>query len=177
MRLAYLLPFIVVATPASAQTMGLMPSPGPTLVETPSVGPINGFYPDIYSPMRPLDRQYVKARALVGEGRYAEADVLLTELYGKTSSRQVRFLKGVTSLALGDAQAARRYFSKALPNGRSGDPGAMSGLALAEIKLGNSDAARDILVKLRYQQDKCGLNCDRAKPLKQAVAVVEKALI
>jgi hypothetical protein len=52
----------------------------------------------------------------------------------------------------------------------------MSGLALAEIRLGNPDAARDLLQKLEYQKGKCAANCDRAQAIDQAIGVVTKAL-
>lgn len=117
-----------------------------------------------------------KAQGLLAVGRYAEADMLLSNLIGRTSSKQVRFFKGAAKLGMGDAVAARRYFKKSVHQGRNGYPGALSGLAIAEIRLGNRDAAENILQKLRNQQAKCGLGCDRAKLLDQAVAVVEKAL-
>jgi hypothetical protein len=177
MRMAFLLPLCcAIALPAQAQSgisgiTSFMPSY--------PAEPITGYGIDNFrSPAAQgpaADMQ--KAQALVAAGRYAEADPLLSSLMGKTSSKQVRFLKGVTKLGLGDAAAARRYFEKSLYRGRNGNPGAMSGLALAEIRLGNADAANDLLRKLRYQQDVCADNCDRANALEQAVTVVEKALI
>ena len=102
---------------------------------------------------------------------------MLDKLISRTPSKTVWFLKGVTKLGLGDAAAARRYFEQSLSRGRNGTPGAMSGLALAEIQLGNMDAANDLLGRLRHQQQVCADNCDRAESLDQAIAVVEKALI
>ncbi|EQB31857.1 tetratricopeptide repeat protein [Sphingobium ummariense] len=143
---------------------------------TPFTGPVGGFASG-YVPRQAPNSEIGQAQALIAAGQYGQADAVLTKLIGATSSKYVRFLKGVTKLGLGDAEAARRYFEKSLYQGRNGYPGAMSGLAIAEIQLGNRDAAEHILEKLRYQQDKCGRSCDRAKSLEQAVGVVEKALI
>lgn len=176
MRLTVLLPLCcAVAVPAQAQHVsgvsGIHFNMG-----TPMSEPVNGYNAAAFNPAsRSPDLR--QAQSLIAAGRYGEADGLLSKLIGQTSSKQVRFLKGVAKLGMGDAQSARRYFEKSLYQGRNGYPGAMSGLALAEIRLGNRDAAENILDKLRYQQEKCGKDCDRAKPLDQAVAVVEKALI
>ncbi|WP_157102531.1 tetratricopeptide repeat protein [Sphingobium sp. TCM1] len=167
--------FCVFVVPAYAQTSGsITQSPF-----TPMVQPVTGYASyDFAGPSASIPgRDMQRAQGFIASGNFAEADKLLGSLIGKTSSRQVRFLKGVAKLGLNDAEAARRYFEQSLYTGRNGHPGAMSGLALAEIRLGNRDAARDILQKLRYQQEKCGSDCDRAKPLDQAVSVVEKALI
>lgn len=180
MRLMMLLPLLcAVALPAHAQQNGTGISGihfgvgygGP-------VGPVTGYGPDNFlggasAPMLELQQ----ARTLIAGGAYGQADRLLADLVGKTPSREVRFLKGVTKLGLGDPAAARRYFEQSLYRGRNGHPGAMSGLAIAEIRLGNVDAARNILGKLRYQQEKCGRGCDRAGALRQAVTTVEKALV
>lgn len=181
MRLTVLLPlYIAVATPAFAQPQA-QPVAGISGIHFNNGSAIPGST-DSYgspslsrAPMR--DGHVERARRLIAAGHYAEADALLTRLMSDTSSKQLRFLKGVTKLGLGDAAAARRYFERSLYSGRNGYPGAMSGLALAEIRLGNRDAAEAILDKLRYQQEKCRSDCDRAKPLEQAISVVEKALI
>lgn len=176
MRFAILLCLsAAVAAPAYAQTHGIS---GITInVPTPMSGPVTGYGPDnFYSPGHGANPDLRRAQSLIASGDYGQADSLLTDLIGRTNSRQVRFLKGVTKLGMGDAAAARRYFEQSLYHGRNGYPGAMSGLALSEIRLGNRDAAQDILGKLRDQQEKCGTGCDRAKPLDQAIAVVEKAL-
>lgn len=174
MRLAILLlPFCCVfAMPATAQNSGVAPS-----LTAPVTTPPDGWGVDnFYSTAPSMSRDFLKAQHLVAEGRYAEVDPLLNQLIGKTSSWRVHFLKGVTALGLGEPATARRFFEKSLPSGRSGDPGAMSGLALAEVQLGNTEAARHILRDLRYQQEKCRSDCDRAEPLKRAIAVVEKVL-
>lgn len=95
-----------------------------------------------------------RAQKLIATGHYAEADATLSRMMGRTSSKQIRFLRGVAKLGLGDAVAARRYFEGSLYMGGNGHPGAMSGLALAEIRLGNRASAESILGKLRYQQEK-----------------------
>lgn len=175
MRLTVLLPLCcVLAVPAHAQHVagvsGIHFNQG-----APMAAPVNGYNAASFaSTSRSPD--VGRAQKLIADGDYAEADALLARLIGQTSNRQVRFLKGVAKLGMGDAVAARRYFEKSLYSNRSGYPGAMLGLALAEIRLGNRDAAEDILQKLRYQQEKCRSDCDRAKPLDQAIAVVEKAL-
>ncbi|MBR2267415.1 tetratricopeptide repeat protein [Sphingobium sp.] len=140
-------------------------------------GPINGFAGN--HDFRPgggnlLERDFIKARNFVAEGRYAEAEPVLNMLIGRTSAPQVRFLKGVTMLGLGDPAAARRYLE---PASRTGHPGALSGLALAQIQLGNQDAAQKILGSLRSRLEKCGGMCADSKSLRQAITVVEKGLV
>lgn len=167
-----------IAVPAQAQQNGT----GITgihigLSSFPVSAPVTGYGPDNFvvanqAPYRDMDA----ARKLIASGDYVKADNLLSDVVGRTESRQARFLKGVAKLGLGDPAAARRYFEQSLYRGRNGYPGAMSGLALAEIRLGNRDAAQEILDKLRYQRSRCSSSCDRAGSLDQAVSVVEKAL-
>lgn len=177
MRLTVLLPLCcAIAAPAQAQTAHGISGIHFGVTPTPS-GPITGYAPTEFSSAFSPNTNIARAQNLVAAGQYAEADRLLTTLVGRSSSKQVRFLKGAAKLGMGDAQAARRYFEQSLYQGRNGHPGAMSGLAIAEIRLGNRDAAQNILDKLRYQQDKCGSGCDRARSLNQAVGIVEKALI
>ncbi|HUD94016.1 tetratricopeptide repeat protein [Sphingobium sp.] len=179
MRLTALLPIaLAVAAPAHAQHVGGVSGIHFNL-GTPMSAPVNsygGYGVTDFS--RPFwqSSDIGTVQGLIATGHYAEADVLLSKIVGRTSSKQVRFLKGVTRLGMGDAEGARRYFEKSLYQGRNGYPGAMSGLAIAEIRLGNRDAAENILQKLRYQKEICSNSCDRAQPLDQAVAVVEKAL-
>jgi thioredoxin-like negative regulator of GroEL len=176
MRLSILLPLLCAATaPAYAQQNGTGISGIHFNAASPiGVGPVTGFGPDNFHSGRSNSLQ--QAQRLIASGDFVQADNLLATAIGQTSSREVRFLKGVAKLGLGDAAAARRYFEQSLYRGRNGHPGAMSGLAIAEIRLGNVDAARNILYKLQYQQEKCGHSCDRAGALKQAVGVIEKAL-
>ncbi|MBV2147414.1 tetratricopeptide repeat protein [Sphingobium sp. AS12] len=176
MRLTVLLPLLcAVAVPAYAQQNGTGISGIHFNTASPmGVMPITGFGPDNFRSSRSTSLQ--QAQQLIASGDYVQADSLLATVIGETPSRQARFLKGMAKLGLGDAAAARRYFEQSLYRGRNGHPGAMSGLAIAEIRLGNADAARNILHKLQYQQEKCGHSCDRAGALKQAVGVVEKAL-
>lgn len=165
-----------IALPAQAQTVhgisgihiGIAPSPAE---------PIGGYAPTEFPRPAADHADITRAQELIVTGQYMQADRLLTTLMGRSSSKQVRFLKGAAKLGLGDADAARRYFEKSLYQGRNGYPGAMSGLAIAEIRLGNRAAAESLLGKLRSQQAKCGSDCDRAQSLGQAVQVVEKALI
>jgi len=164
-----------IATPAGAQHVagvsGIHFNVSPSMA-----GPING-YQSYNLPERSRQPLGVsQAQALIADGQYAQADDLLSDLVGRTDAKQVRFLRGVAKLGLGDAAAARRYFEQSLYYGRNGFPGAMSGLALAEVRLGNRDAAERILVQLRSQQSKCADHCDRAASLDQAITVVEKAL-
>lgn len=139
-------------------------------------GPVNGFagnHDFKGAGANQLSRDFVKARNFVAEGRYAEANPVLNTLIGRTNAPQVRFLKGVTMLGLGDPAAARRYLE---PASRTGHPGALSGLALAQIQLGNEDAAQNILNNLRSRLEKCGGMCADSKSLRQAIGVVEKGL-
>ncbi|WP_311270979.1 tetratricopeptide repeat protein [Sphingobium sp. WCS2017Hpa-17] len=177
MRLTVLLPLCcAVAAPAQAQNVHGISGIHFGITSSPA-GPITGYAPTEFSSAFARNTDIGRAQNLIAAGQYAEADRLLTTLVGRTSSKQVRFLKGAAKLGMGDAEAARRYFEQSLYQGRNGYPGAMSGLAIAEIRLGNRDAAQNILDKLRSQQDKCGISCDRAKSLNQAIGVVEKALI
>ena len=127
-------------------------------------------------PDRPPVNAMQYARELVVQGKYAEADPVLNRLMGRTPSKDVRFLLGVTKLGLGDADAARRYFERSVHRGFHYHPGSMSGLALAEIKLGNVDAANNILARLRKQREACDNRCGRAPALNAAINVVEKNL-
>ena len=181
MRAAALLPLSLAfafAVPAHAQTHGITGIHiGVGSVGGPSLGPITGYGPDQFnSAGGGMYQDMAKAQRLIGDGQYQQADDLLATLVGRTSNRQVRFLKGVAKLGMGDAAAARRYFERSIAYGRNGSPGVMSGLALAEIRLGNRDAAHSILDRLRTQKEKCGGDCSRAVPLDQAVSVIEKAL-
>lgn len=181
MRLAYLLPILMtVSVPAVAQSnYGSGMNFGP-LVTWPGMSqPVDGWGADrgnfgqtyLYPP------KLVEAHRLVAEGRYAEANPLLNEVIGQSSSSHARFLKGVTALGMGDPKTARRYFEKVLPGGgRVGSPGAMSGLALAEIRLGNVNAAQNILSDLRYQERKSHGDRKRIKAIRQAIDVVEREL-
>ncbi|WP_037488101.1 tetratricopeptide repeat protein [Sphingobium indicum] len=179
MRLTILLPLLcAVAMPAYAQQNGTGISGIHFNTASPmGVIPVTGFGPDNFrSSHSGAASDLQQAQQLIASGDFVQADSLLATVIGETPSRQARFLKGVAKLGLGEAAAARRYFEQSLYRGRNGHPGAMSGLAIAEIRLGNVDAARNILHKLEYQQEKCGHGCDRADALKQAVGVVEKAL-
>ncbi|WP_256869420.1 hypothetical protein [Sphingobium lactosutens] len=182
MRLAYLLPLsFLVAAPVAAQVAAVRQGNfgNPSKFSSWNSAPVGGWGADAgnFGVARLDSNKLGQAQRLVAEGRYAEADPLLNELIGRTSSRHVRFLKGLAALGLGDPATARRFFERALPGGgRVGSAGVMSGLALAEIRLGNAGAARAILNNLRYQQAKCRSDCDRAGALKQAVSMVEREL-
>lgn len=179
MRLTILVSLVcAVAAPAKAQQNGKGISGIHTGVSNGRmVGPLTGYGADNFLGNEGLSyRDLRQAQNLISSGNYVQADSLLSGIVGKTSSREARFLKGVAKLGLGDPAAARRYFEQSLYLGRNGHPSAMSGLAIAEIQLGNIDAARNILKKLRYQQDACGGDCDRAQSLDQAVLAIEKAL-
>jgi tetratricopeptide (TPR) repeat protein len=179
MRFTALLPLcLAVSTPALAQPPGGI-SGIDFNIGTPMSSPITGYGDTgvISSSLSPWDYSNIeKAQKLIATGQYAEADGILTKLVGRTSSKRLRFLKGVSRLGMGDAAGARRYFERSLSYGRGGSPGVLSGLAIAEIRLGNRDAAENILQKLRNQQKNCASNCERAKPIDDAVIVVEKAL-
>jgi hypothetical protein len=155
MRLtALLLLCSAIAVPAQAQQNGT----GITgihigLSSFPVTAPVTGYGPDNFvvanqAPYRDMDA----ARKLIASGDYVKADNLLSDVVGRTESRQARFLKGVAKLGLGDPAAARRYFEQSLYRGRNGYPGAMSGLALAEIRLGNRDAAQPLQQQLRSRR-------------------------
>lgn len=172
MRISIMLPFCaLLATPAFAQPAA------PVTLSVPHTTPIDGWGADKGNfSSRPIPRDLAKVQNLIAQGRYPEADPLLNKLMGQTSIPRVRFLKGVTALGLGDAATARRYFERALPTTGYGDPGTLSGLAIAQARLGNIKAAQHILVNLRDQQSKCGTSCDRAEHLDRAVSIVERLL-
>lgn len=165
-----LLMSLATAGPVIAQT-------APLVIPTPNTTPTFGWGADVAGfDATPL-RNYRAAQSLIGEGRYAEAEPLIDRMIARTNSPRVRFLKGVNALGLGDAATARRYFLRVLPVTRNGDPGAMSGLAIAEARLGNVDAARAVLIDLRRQQDQCCRGCDRRQAISQAIDVVQKVVI
>lgn len=172
MRCTVILPlFALLAVPALAQNSARV------TLSAPVTTPVDGWGADRFGGQpRSPSRDVVKAQKLVADGRYAEADTLLNKLIGQTNSRTVHFLKGVTALGLDDPATARRFFERSLPARGYGDPGAMSGLAIAQVRLGNIDAAQRILSNLRDQQRKCGTDCDRAEPLDRAVSIVERLL-
>lgn len=178
MRLTFLLPLALAgATPALAQNNPTVPgyTGGETnfgqsydLNQTPGSG--------YTGPAATNGKALEHARLLLSQGDYAQANGQLTYLLGRMGTNEVRFLKGVALLGMGDARAARGYFDAVSKSRSYRHPGALSGLALAQIRLGNVDAAQDILRRLQVQQTKCNTGCARAPSLDQAVTVVEKAL-
>ncbi|WP_144037242.1 hypothetical protein [Sphingomonas sp. TZW2008] len=115
------------------------------------------------------------ARAMIDAGRYAEAARILSSP-GVVQGKDTRFLKGVSLLALGDANAARRNFRQAARADNYREPAYLTGLAAAELKLGNQAAARGILDTLRTQQAQCDGTCTRAASLDRAVTALGRAL-
>lgn len=122
-----------------------------------------------------------KARTLVSQGRYSEADVVLNDVRDATRTNgallQKRFLKGVVALGQNNPESARRLFKKAASMRRSEHPGALSGLALAEIQLGDEAAARRIRDRLQTRSDACDSTCSSSTALENALGVVDKALL
>jgi hypothetical protein len=165
-----LLTALGLAAPAAAQN-------APMVLSAPNTTPTFGWGADAGGSGATRLSGYAVAQRLIAEGRYAEADPMIDRMIARTDHPRVRFLKGVNALGLGDPATARRYFLRALPVTRNGDPGAMSGLAIAEARLGNQDAARAVLVNLRRQQEQCRSGCDRRAALSRAIGVVEKVVI
>ncbi|TCM38426.1 tol-pal system YbgF family protein [Novosphingobium sp. ST904] len=116
------------------------------------------------------------ARTLLAEGKYAEADRILTDLVHRSNNSETYFLKGVSSLGTGQSASARTYFKSVLMSRKTRHAGAMTGLALSEIQLGNRPAAERILETLKSQDDRCDGRCSRSTSIEQAVSTVEKAL-
>ncbi len=116
------------------------------------------------------------ARNLVAQEKYREALAELGSPFVHPQSRDAQLLKGVAWLEVGDAQAARRFFRDAAKASRHRDVAAMTGLALAEIKLGDVDAAKSVLHKLQRRQATCGGTCDSAASLDAAVGGLEKVI-
>ena len=121
-----------------------------------------------------------EARVLVSQGRYAEAGAVLNDVRDVTGTNggllQKRFLKGVVALGQNNPESARRLFKKAASMRRSEHPGALSGLALAEIQLGDEAAARRICDRLQMRSDACDSACPSSAALESALGVVDKAL-
>ncbi|OHD01686.1 MAG: hypothetical protein A3H25_04800 [Sphingomonadales bacterium RIFCSPLOWO2_12_FULL_63_15] len=177
MRLAFLTSLCcALATPAMAQVVqGPVTSSGLYAFSANSTG-------DTTTPTdlggRSYDVSAAKAASvLISDGRYAEADAMLTDSIARSANRQTRFLKAIASLGVGDAETAKRYFRTLVKMGHYRHVGAVSGLAIAEIRLGNADTARDLLQNLRSQQEKCGMDCSRAQSIQQAIGAVEKAFV
>lgn len=188
MRAAILLPLgLMFAAPAMAQLAPASSAPPGTnftdfnsffglpysVVTTPAPGIDTGPQG---ARVQPLDA----ARAMIAAGQYRQADAYLGQVAGHASGLQrneVRFLRGVASLGEGDAARASGLFKSVVLSQGYRHAGAMSGLALAQIKLGDKAGARDILARLKTQQARCDAGCGRAASIDQAVSVVEKALI
>ena len=130
-------------------------------------------YGDAILPEADLSPQYERARQLVMSGEYAEAKPVLDSLLARTNSRSVRYLKGVASLGAGDAMSARRYLRQSA--GRYNlNASAVTLLALAEVRLGNMQAARAILSDLRSRKARCGSQCGNAERLGEAIPLVQQ---
>jgi len=170
MRFAFLPLMIAISAPAAAQT-------APLTLSIPNTTPVDGWGADSGGARPPvLASSYKRAQMLVAEGRYADADPLIDKMMARSDNYRYRILKGVTMLGLGDAPAARRYFERAASSTSNGDLGALSGLAIAHVRMGNRDAALAILDQLKVRQVKCADACKLAPALRSAVGVVEKSL-
>lgn len=116
------------------------------------------------------------ASELLARGRYADADHVLDGVRNATQTNggllQLRVLKGVAALGQNDAETARRLFKRAASMRRSGHPGALAGLALAELQMGDDAAEQRIRDRLQTRSDAC----DGACPSSRALEVVDKAL-
>ncbi|WBH16265.1 tetratricopeptide repeat protein [Sphingomonas radiodurans] len=179
MRLAWLFPLAVIAAAPAVAQVSIGPGYGSPGAPASALGvPANSalqptpYFPGSTKRYFPVEA----ARKLILEGRYAEADRVLDHFYVRQTTAETNLLKGITSLKLGDADAARWRFLRAAKITRYRDPSALTGLAAAELSLGNEDAARDILGKLRSQQEKCGTGCARNESLSRAVSALEREL-
>lgn len=148
----------------------------------PVIGPVitaNARVPWIENvPLGPLGSRgpLQKAGTLISQGRYAEADLVLNHVRGVTRTngglQQKKFLQGVVALGQNNPETARRLFNQAISMRRNEHPGVLSGLALAELQLGDAAAAQRIRDRLQTQSDAC----DDACPSSEALKVVDKAL-
>lgn len=181
MRLVFLLALgCVAASPALSQTASVSPGYGyPGSPDTAAGYPAHsGSGPSDVNGrgLWTYDRVLTQARKLIAAGDYADADTLLNYHLVNVVGNEARFLKGVASLGTGDTEKARGLFEAVVKNRGYRHPGAMSGLAVAQVRLGNVAAAREILVDLQTRQQRCGESCRYAAPLEQAITVVEKAV-
>ena len=179
MRLAWLFPLAIAAAAPAAAQVSISPGYGYPGVPGGALGvpPNSGLQPVPYFPGA-AQRYYPTqaARQLILQGRYAEADRVLDHFLVRQATPETNLLKGITSLKLGDAEAARWRFLKAARLTRYRNPYALAGLAEAELSLGNANAARDMLDKLRDQQEKCGTDCSRSESLERMVTALEQKL-
>lgn len=179
MRLAWLFPVALTAAAPAVAQVSIGPGYGYPGAPASALGvPTNSAFQAIPYFPRSTQRSFPvdAARKLILDGRYAEADRVLDHFDVRQTAAETNLLKGITSLKLGNAEGARWRFLKAAKITRYRDPNALTGLAAAELSLGNKDAARAILGKLRSQQEKCGTRCTRSESLDRAVTALERDL-
>lgn len=179
MRIAWLMPLAIAAAGPAAAQVSIGPGYGYPGSPAGAYGaPTNSALQAMPYFPRSTQRYYptVAARRLILQERYAEADQLLDHFLVRQATPEVNLLKGITALNLGDAERARWRFQKAARLTRYRNPVAIAGLAEAELKLGNTEEARAMLVKLQDQQEKCGGSCSRSESLNRMVTSLEGKL-
>jgi tetratricopeptide (TPR) repeat protein len=106
---------------------------------------------------------------------YAEADAAFGEvLVQKPDDWEAAYMRGQAQAALNNHGGAKASFENAIKL-QPGLIDAKARLAVAEKKLGNADAAAAIRASIAASQEKCAGTCAGAKPLADAIALIDSA--
>jgi TolA-binding protein len=107
--------------------------------------------------------------------KFAEADAAFGDVLAqKPDDWEAAYMRGQAQAALNNYAGAKASFEAAIKQ----QPGLVDGkarLAVAEKKLGNVDEAGAIRAQLVASQEKCGGTCAGAKPIADAIAMIDAA--
>lgn len=148
----------------------------------PDASAINAAIATIDSVTTGADKPPVSAAARFNQGvdalgakNYAEADAAFGDvLVQKPDDWEAAYMRGQAQAALNNNAGAKASFENAIKL----QPGLVDGkarLAVVEKKLGNADAAAAIRASIAASQEKCGGTCAGAKPLADALAMIDAA--
>lgn len=106
---------------------------------------------------------------------YAEADAAFGDvLVQKPDDWEAAYMRGQAQAAMNNHAGAKASFENAIKL-QPGLVDAKARLAVAEKKLGNADAAAAIRASIAASQEKCAGTCAGAKPLADAIAMIDAA--
>ncbi len=132
--------------------------------------------PSNSAPQYDVVKEYRDGVEALSANRYRDAERSLDHVLSMSPKDvNVLYMMGLAKAGENDAKGASRFFERALKV----DPqhiGSHRQLALAQIKLGQTDKARAELDGLKARAATCGDTCPDAAELKAATAAVESAL-